>query len=156
MINDLDVLTVSRKLLFACTAALGGYLTKAEDEVPCFTYQRNELIVPDFSNPCSGLTYLQPAQNCHNSWLHLMWNLRSKFWPFPLSDLAPYVRNQLSQPKTALLTSEYFLPVIWKEFERAMKEDRNLKFSHNYYSPGDTTLTNRGSRLLITAGVNYE
>ena len=34
-----------------------------------------------------------------------------------------------------------------------MKDDRRLKFSHNYFSPEDTTIANRDSRLQIVSGM---
>ena len=37
-----------------------------------------------------------------------------------------------------------------------MKEDRKLKFSHNYFSPQDTKFTDRESRLIITSGLKPE
>ena len=37
-----------------------------------------------------------------------------------------------------------------------MEEDRRIKFSHNLFSPTDSTVANRGSRLQIVWGMKGE
>ena len=59
-------------------------------------------------------------------------------------------------PNTALMTKEAGLGPLWKQFEKAMKEDPALKFSHNLFSPVDTTITSRDSRLQIVSGMKPE
>ena len=72
------------------------------------------------------------------------------FQRFPLAELETYVKNQMTQPRTALLVTERTFPVIWEKFEDAMREDPGLMFSHNYLRDADSTLfVKQRARLFV-------
>ena len=65
-----------------------------------------------------------------------------------------YVKYQMMQPGMALLVTEVMFPTIWEKYERAIEEDRSLKFSHNYYSDTDRTVfVKQPPRLHVVAGM---
>ena len=82
-----------------------------------------------------------------------MWHLNQKFQYSPDDQLPIHIRNELANPKTAFLTIESFLPAAWAVFEEAMRRNKSLKFSHNYFSPEDTTLRKRESRIIVGSGM---
>ena len=57
------------------------------------------------------------------------------------------------QPRTAMLMTTEALPSIWNEFEKAMTEDRSLKFSHNYYTEDNSWMLNQRSKLVVSCGL---
>ena len=94
--------------------------------------------------------------NCQKERINTLRRLNGRLKYMPVDHLASYARNQLLQPKTALITTEAMLGVVWNEFEKAMGEEPGLKFSHNLFSPEDTTIARRDSRLQVAAGMKHE
>ena len=152
----------------ACLMKSDSFCAKPPDDTTCFLISQLSLLsyvnmkmypscemllfnvdVPDSKTPAKDLT------GCPDRLVHLLRKLNLKFKYFPLEELKFYVRNNLTQSRTALLTTEYMMPVIWKEFERAMVEDRGLKFSHNYFKPEDAAFREQPLRLQIMSGVEH-
>ena len=138
----------------------------AVDDVACFLFGEIQTILtwPTRTNVwnCLALTgqfkknegRLDDAMGkCTLGRTRLLWHLNHKFRYFPDDHLPAYIRNELANPKTAFLTTESFLPTAWAMFEEAMRQNRSLKFSHNYFSPQDTTLRKRESRIVVGSGM---
>ena len=92
-------------------------------------------------------------EHCWDPRLRLLWRLNRIFKYFPLAELETYIKGQVSQPGTALVVNERMFPVVWNKFEKAMQEDRNLKFGHNYFDDSDTTLVKKRTRLFVASGM---
>ena len=93
---------------------------------------------------------------CRNKRTRLLYRLNQKFRYFPDDQLPAYIQNELSKPQTAFVTTESFMPTVWPEFERAMRGNKSLRFSHNYFSPQDTTVKKREARIIVASGMPYK
>ena len=121
--------------------------TRKERKIPCLML----LYAPErFKDP---KLFAKKAKECGDDRVRLLMTLNSKFKYFQLHRLPSYVINQLTKPATALLTPEDMLPVLWNEFTRAMKENPDLKFSHNYFSPEDTSFLIQPRRIVVVSGL---
>ena len=91
---------------------------------------------------------------CFDPRITLLRKYHRIFQRFPLAQLESYVKNQLTQPGTALLVTERTFPVIWKKFEDAMREDLGLRFSYNYLRAADSTIfVKQRARLLVVSAM---
>ena len=92
---------------------------------------------------------------CKHKKTILFWRLNQKFRYFSEEELHAFIRSNLTRPKTAFLLTEKFMPHVWPEFETAMRENKSLRFSHNYFSPEDTAVEKQQARIIISSGMPY-
>ena len=161
-----DELLSGNKLHFGCTMGLKQFCRGLEDELPCvLSDEKDDLVWAGRGGVCSSYVHymqrngrkLKPmTPECQRKRINVLRGLNRRLKYVPVDQLATYVRNHLTKPNTALISTEAMLGVLWKEFEKAMEEDPKLKFSHNLFSPQDTTIANRDSRLQIVSGMKPE
>ena len=73
---------------------------------------------------------------------------------FPLNNLRKVVREELTKPRTALVTTQGFLPLLWPESEEAMKMIKSLCFVHNYHRrEEDTSIFQLRTSLLVVSAL---
>ena len=89
--------------------------------------------------------------------MQFLGKINPNFRYVPLRQLQKVIRDELTKPKTALVTTKDFLPHAWPEFEKVMREDRGLLFHHNYYrQEEDTSIPQEPSGLVIVSGMKPE
>ena len=158
-----DDLLCQNQLHYRCTMGLKEYCKGVQDGVPCILNdEKEDLVTAGRGTICSSYVHfmqrngrkLEPmTPECQKKRINVLRSLNRRLKFIPVDQLASYVRNDLTNPNTALLTTEAGFGSLWVEFEKAMKEDRRIKFSHNLFSPVDTTIANRDSRLQILSGM---
>ena len=90
---------------------------------------------------------------CKHESIYGLVRYNEMFKYFPEAELPLYATHQMVQPKTAMLITAEAMPEIWTGFESAMRENRKLKFSHNYVTDDNSFMLNRKARLLIACGL---
>ena len=155
-------------LMTACSHYYAVHCAGPLDHAPCLLQEeRTQIRVAALADQsCRRLKQMlhrnatelgKSLTNCHNRRTRTFWSLNQRLKYFPAEQLGSYVRNELRKEKTALLSTEEMLPLLWKEFEKAMRENRGLKFSHNYFSPeDDPTITRKGARVIVGSGMKSE
>ena len=166
LIDKDDEVLSNNNLHFGCTMSLNQCCKGMEDEVPSvLSDEKDDLVWAGRGGVCSSYVHymqrngrkLKPMTlECQKKRINTLRSLNHRLKYIPVDQLASYVRKDLSKPRTAVLTTEAGLGLLWKEFEKTMEEDRGIKFSHNLFSPVDSTIANRDSRLQIVSGMKEE
>ena len=97
------------------------------------------------------------VQECPSPRIRFFFKININFRYFPLRNIRNVIREELSQSKTALVTTKDFLPDVWPEFEEATRVNTSLHFVHNYHrQEEDTAILQKPASLMVESSLKPE
>ena len=121
---------------------------------PCWTALSHPLGIEQIF---IGKQIKETAALCPSSRVQFLWKINPNFRYVPFRNLQKVIWDELTKPKTALVTTKDFLPHVWPEFENVMRANRSLLFHHNYHRrEEDTSIPQDPTRLVIVSGLKLE
>ena len=105
----------------------------------------------DVGNPHWARKYFP---GCPSEYVKLLFNIRAHAQVFPANQLDTVIVEELTKPKTALVTTKAHLPTIWPAFQRAMRQNRSLVFKNNYDLSSDESLPAHLDGIVVGSRMN--
>ena len=116
---------ISYELDNKCSLSSAVYCKGPGDEVPCLLNDEKEYLswIGGRTGCQRFVGYLggyekesaHMPEKCQKKRINILRPLNKRFKYIPLNPLASYVKKQLSKPKTALLTTEATIGIMWKQ-----------------------------------------